>query len=269
MPAIVACGQWRLSRREDDNCHPAKRIASAGHPKVDIKGRYSVRIVAGFGFVATILLNGCSSGSEAVTPDQPSDSTGVVPGSLAGRRFFPADNPWNRDVSADAIDPNSAALISTCGASATLHPDFGTSYQGSPIGIPYVVVRGTQPKVPVSFQYVDESDAGPYPVPPGAPMEGGSSSSGDRHVLVVDADNWKLYELYDAHPVNGGTSWTAASGPILTSTAALDQPVGPRPTLRAFRFFPASCATTKWWSKRRSNMRYGSRVLHRVRRHRV
>lgn len=102
-------------------------------------------------FVAMGQLNGCSSGSSAVTPNLPSDSTGVTPGSLSGRRFFPADNPWNRDVSADAADPNSAALISTCGASATLHPDFGTRYQGSPIGIPYVVVRGTQTKVPFHF----------------------------------------------------------------------------------------------------------------------
>ena len=175
---------------------------------------------------ATALLNGCSNSSAAVTPDLPSDSTSVTPGSLAGRRFFPADNPWNRDVSADATDPNSNALIATCGSSATLHPDFGTSYQGSPIGIPYVVVRGTQKKVNVSFQYNDESDPGPYPIPTDAPIEGGPSASGDRHVLVVDSDNWKLYELYDAHPVNGGASWTAGSGAIFDLNSNGLRPAG-------------------------------------------
>ena len=60
----------------------------------------------------------------------------------------------------------------------------------------------------------DESDAGPYPIPDGAPIEGGASSTGDRHVLVVDTAAWKLYELFDAHPLNGGTSWSAGSGAV-------------------------------------------------------
>ena len=70
-----------------------------------------------------------------------------------------------------------------------LHPDFGTVWEGAPIGIPYVVVPGTQPKVPISFSYADESDPGPYPIPPNAPIEGGPDADGDRHVLVLDADN--------------------------------------------------------------------------------
>ena len=64
------------------------------------------------------------------------------------------------------------------------------------IGIPYVVVAGTQPKIPLSFEYADESDPGPYPIPPDAPIEGGpNDADGDRHVLVLDRDNWKLYEI--------------------------------------------------------------------------
>jgi hypothetical protein len=171
------------------------------------------------------ILGACTNGGLLVQPN-PQDSTAATPGSLAGRRFFPADNPWNRDISADAVDPNSAALISTCGASATLHPDFGTSYLGSPIGMPYVIVRGTQAKVPVTFQYNTESDPGPYPIPPDAPIEGGSSSTGDRHVLIVDSDNSKLYELYDAHPANGGASWTAGSGAIFDLNSNALRPAG-------------------------------------------
>ena len=85
-------------------------------------------------------------------------------------------------------------------------------WNGAPNGIPYVVVGAAQPKVPVSFYYADESDPGPYPIPPDAPIEGGPNASGDRHVLVLDADNLLLYELFDAHP--SGQGWTAGSGAV-------------------------------------------------------
>jgi hypothetical protein len=102
---------------------------------------------------------------------------GLGPGaSLGGKRVFPADNPWNQDISELPADPNSDALIRSIGLDKHLHPDFGTIYQGAPVGIPYVVVPGTQPKVPVRFQYADESDPGPYPIPPDAPIEGGPQS---------------------------------------------------------------------------------------------
>jgi hypothetical protein len=117
------------------------------------------------------------------------------------------------------VHPLSSEFIANIGADGHLHPDFGTVWDGAPNGIPYVVVPGNQPLVPVTFDYADESDAGPYPIPPDAPIEGGSGSSGDRHVLIVDAAHRKLYELYDAHKV--GTGWQAGSGAIfdLTSNA--------------------------------------------------
>ena len=77
-----------------------------------------------------------------------------------------------------------------------------------------VVVKGDQPRVPVSFYYEDESDPGPYPIPPNAPIEGGPYAIGDRHVIVVDEDNWMLYELFDARPIDGGRSWSAGSGAV-------------------------------------------------------
>jgi hypothetical protein len=140
--------------------------------------------------------------------------------------MFPADNPWTRDRSSEPVDPASDVLIATCGANAQLHPDVGTTWDGGPIGIPFVVVRGSQPRVPVTFHNDDESDPGPYPIPPDAPIEGGASSNGDRHVLVVDADNWKLYELFDAHPVNGGARWTAGSGAIFDLSSNALRPAG-------------------------------------------
>src|SRR5580704_15333559 len=114
--------------------------------------------------------------------------------SLGGKRIFPAGDEWNRDVSKEPVDPDSAALIASIGMKRSVHPDFGSLYNGVPWGIPYVVVSGKQKPVPVEFDYKDESDPGPYPIPPDAPIEGGPASTGDRHVLVVDRDNWKLYE---------------------------------------------------------------------------
>jgi hypothetical protein len=132
--------------------------------------------------------------------------------SLGGKRVFPADNPWNQDVSKLPVDPNSETLIAGIGNDRPLHPDFGTVYQGAPLGIPYVIVPGDQPRVPVTFEYAAESDAGPYPVPADAPIEGGPKAKGDRHILVIDRDAWKLYELFDAHPQ--GRGWKAGSGAI-------------------------------------------------------
>jgi hypothetical protein len=147
----------------------------------------------------------------------PAEPPKIDPGpgaSLKGRQLFPAEDPWNRDVSKDPVDPNSEALIASIGVKKGLHPDFGTVYNGHPNGIPYIVVTKNQPKVPVTFRYKDESDAGPYPIPPDAPIEGGPTADGDRHVLVIDRDNWMLYELWSSTPEDGGKRWKAGSGAI-------------------------------------------------------
>ena len=138
---------------------------------------------------------------------------------LNGSISFPADNPWNTDISSAPVDTNSAALISSIGLSAGLHPDFGSGlYNGAIMGIPYIVVSSSQPFVPIQFvSYGDESDPGPYPVPMNAPIEGqqadGSAFGGDRHVLVIDRDTNRLYELANAYPQSNGT-WQASCGAI-------------------------------------------------------
>ena len=128
--------------------------------------------------------------------------------SLHGRRIFPDDDPWNTAVDAEPVDPDSDVLIASIGLDRGLHPDFGADWDGGPFGIPYVVVSGSQPKVPMAFEYDDESDLGPYPIPADAPIEGGASSSGDRHVLVIDRDAWKLYETFAS--VYVGPGWSVA-----------------------------------------------------------
>ncbi len=146
---------------------------------------------------------------------------------LQGVLLMPPDDEWNRDVSRDAVDPRSDALIGSIGAEKRLHEDFGLVWKGQPAGIPYYVVGGDQPKVPIHFHEAkDESDPGPYPIPNDAHVEGGPHGDGDRHVLVLDKDEWKLYELYRAFPVDGGAAWNAYSGSIFDLRAPRPRPAG-------------------------------------------
>jgi len=147
--------------------------------------------------------------------------TTLGPNAPIGFRLFPADNPWNQDISALPVQRDSAAYIAAMGIGASLHPDFGTEWEGAPIGIPYTLVSSSQPKVPIEFYYPDESDEGPYPISAEAPVEGGPDATGDRHIIMLDVDNQKLYEVYDAHYDEAHSRWEAGSGAIwdLTSNA--------------------------------------------------
>ena len=149
-----------------------------------------------------------------------------VPGAAACP-MTPATSFWHADVSALPVHAQSSSWISSIGPAAGLKADFGSgTWNGGPIGIPYTTVPGTQPRVPVSFDYADESDPGPYPVPADAPIEGGSSSTGDRHVLLVDRDACRLWELYSAYPQAGGASWAAGSGATWDLNSNAVRPLG-------------------------------------------
>src|SRR5206468_12603648 len=142
-----------------------------------------------------------------------------------GCAILPADNIWNTRVDRLPVHASSASYMASIGNTVGLHPDFGTVWNGAPNGIPYAIVPGTQSRVPVSFTYADESDPGPYPIPPDAPIEGGPNSTGDRHVLIVDGDHCVLYELYAAYPQPDG-SWTAGSGAVFPLTSDALRPSG-------------------------------------------
>jgi hypothetical protein len=130
-------------------------------------------------------------------------------------QVFPRDSHWNVRADKLPVAGNSATLVRSIGLDRPVHPDFGSgSYEGRPIGIPYTTVSRRQRKLPVSFDYADESDRSRYPIPRRAPIEGGRNSDGDRHVIVVDRDRCRLYELYAAYPNPGARSWRAGSGAI-------------------------------------------------------
>ena len=147
-------------------------------------------------------------------------------GSLNRFAPFPSDSLWNTDISSAPVDTNSAAIINFIGGSVSVHPDFGAGlYQGSSMGIPYLVVGAQQSPVPINFTaYGDESDPGPMPVPVTAPIEGYPvPGNGDRHVLVLDNTNCWLYELYSSYP--NSTSWAAGSAAVWDLTADEQRPL--------------------------------------------
>ncbi len=142
-----------------------------------------------------------------------------------GCQVFPRSNPWNRRVDSLPVARNSAAVIQSIGLDTGLHPDFGSGlWDGGPIGIPITVVGGTQHKSRVRFEYADESDKGPYPIPAGVKIEGGAKSDGDRHALIVDRSTCRLYELYALR--HGRSGWTAGSGAIWSLKSNRVRPAG-------------------------------------------
>jgi PKD repeat protein len=152
--------------------------------------------------------------------------SGVQASDIGGVQVFPADHIWNVPVDQLPVDSRSADYISMIGSTKYLHPDFGSGlYDGGPIGIPYNIVNKSVIKQSVTFDYGDESDPGPYPLPASPLIEGGGGSVGDRHLLMVHQDERKVYELYAAEKQPDG-SWHAGSGAIFNLSGYELRPVG-------------------------------------------
>lgn len=142
-------------------------------------------------------------------------------------QIFPKDNAWNQRVDQLPVASNSNSMINSIGRDRNGHADFGSGkWDGGPIGIPFVVVNRKQRRVPISFEYADESDRSRYPIPRNAPIEGGKRGTGDRHVIAIDRSRCKLYELYAAYPRKGGRSWRAGSGAIYNLRSNKLRPAG-------------------------------------------
>ena len=161
-----------------------------------------------------------------VLPAGATRNTGARSAQAPGAREYgcpilPASNPLNQEIANAPVNPRSAQYIAAIGASLHLHPDFG---QNPAWGIPYTVVGPHQRKVPIHFdEYGSQSDRGPYPVPPNAPVEG-AGEEGDRHVLVMQSGTCMLYELY--HARRQGAGWTAGSGAVFNLRSNALRPNG-------------------------------------------
>ena len=167
-----------------------------------------------------------NSSTTSTTSTTSNCSTPLALSRLNSVQMFPSSYALNQDISSASVDPSSAAIISNLGGIG-LHPDFGSVY-----GIPFVLVCGSQPKVPITYRrnsyddnYGDQSDPGPYPIPATAPIEGGGGS-GDSHVLVCDVENNKLYELYNASKNTSDNGWSASAGVIFDLTTSPNRPAG-------------------------------------------
>ncbi len=194
---------------------PARRASEGLQRAFELTPRWCVGLVIAMLLVAT-------------TTAQPPIPRGPVLKTKHGEvEIFPADNPWNQDVSKLKVHSRSQAWIASMGADKPLFPCFGADYQGAPNGIPFVVVEGNAPKQVVEFEYPDESEKGPYPIPKNPPIEGGPNApqDSDRHVLMIDAQNKKLYELFHVLPAGPG-KWKAGSGAIFDLTSNKLRPLG-------------------------------------------
>jgi hypothetical protein len=157
---------------------------------------------------------------------------------LAALKVFPADNPWNTPVDQWPLHPNSKAMIATIGGNKPLryNPDMS-----------FVLVPPNQKRVDVKLDaYAEESDKGPYPVPDNAVIEGWPANfqrdpatekltledvqrgkpnlDSDRHGIVVDPVNRKLYEFYRLTKTD--TGWKAEQASIFDLSSNKLRPDG-------------------------------------------
>ena len=158
------------------------------------------KLARSLAIVALLLLAGIACGQPSITAAQ-------AP-SLGGCQILPADNVWNTPIDHLSLDAHSLEYVKNVGLTVPLHPDFGSGQYGD-YGIPFNIVPQGQVKVPVSFDYADDSDPGPYPIPPNPKIEGGS----DRHILVLEQGVCRLYETW-ASESDGHGGWNAGSGAI-------------------------------------------------------
>ncbi len=180
-----------------------------------------------FAFSTTLMVRISATDHVPSATNQPTSMQPTLVTPYGEVAIFPADNPWNSEITKLKVHSKSEAWLRSVGLDNPLHPDFGTVWKGAPNGIPFVAVSPDQPKVKVSFDYPEESDAGPYPIPKNPPIEGGAKAPTDsyRHVLMIDATNKKLYELYQVNPLSGG-GWKASSGAIFDLSSNTLRPAG-------------------------------------------
>jgi hypothetical protein len=152
--------------------------------------------------------------------------------------IFPADNPWNTPVTDWPVHLRSKQIVATVGAEKPLRGNRDMAC---------VIVPPDQPRVPLlSLEYKDESDPGPYPIPDEMPIEGWPTHylherkdkvslrdvqedrlklEGDRHSIVVDPVNRKLYEFFSTYRTSAG-GWKAAQASVFDLSSNKLRPDG-------------------------------------------
>jgi hypothetical protein len=142
---------------------------------------------------------------------------------LAALQVFPPDNPWNQDISSLPVHADSAAMVARIGGDKPLEYN---------LDMGFIIVPANQRRVDVKLlDYPAESDPGPYPVPDNSPIENWPmqknehaaavtkpgqtleqlqrEGTGDRHIIVVDPGNGKLFEFWQSRKTDAG--WQASN----------------------------------------------------------
>ena len=167
------------------------------------------------------------SGDVAPASSPTNQSPPLLHTTIGSVEIFPASNEWNQTIDDLPVHQMSNVWLRSIGLDKGLHPDFGTTWRGAPNGIPFVVVPSDYPKRSIPFEYADESDPGPYPIPPNPPIEGGPDApwDSDRHVIMIDPEKKLLYELFQVlpDPIHG---WRAGSGAIFDLSRNHHRPIG-------------------------------------------
>lgn len=191
-----------------------------------------MRAFSVLGVVGVVACGSSSSGSGAAPGDDAStgNDTGVTVGGpvpvVGGCSIFPPDNPWNTridDTTKFPVHPQWATFQTTMNLTTHLHPDWG-DWSTDHYGIPWQTVPESQALVSETFQYADQSDPGPYPIPADARVEGGAGSGADMHVLVVEEGKCLLYETWDS--TASGSGWSCGSGAKFDLTSDTLRPDG-------------------------------------------
>lgn len=139
---------------------------------------------------------------------------------VAAMQIFPVTNPWNEDISSRPVLTNSDAMIAQIISDLPAsHSTLRTFFEMN-----YVLVPDNQPLVPIDFfNYPDQSDPSPYPIPSNLPIEGWplvvtntlqswqqTNDGSDRHAIIVQPGNGFIWETWETLLV--GTNWQASNG---------------------------------------------------------
>lgn len=123
-------------------------------------------------------------------------------------QIFPAAAPWNQPVDDVPLASNSDAVVAYLAAEHRTRFRFETEFS-----IPILRSDPSTPRhafVPSEFHYAPDCDVNPVPVPEGGHLEGESGyrceGQGDCHLIVLDADECKLYEMWKGDITPGGFS---------------------------------------------------------------
>jgi hypothetical protein len=202
--------------------------------------------------------NGMTSGGDGGGGSGGGGDGGGGGSNVGACEVFPSDFIFNTAIASLPVDPNSAAYITTIGSGTKLHLDLGTETDQSKddyYGIPWNTVAGNSLTWQTAKYFA--ADSGDYdwdaasesdcanashgvvspcvsvpvllPIPQSPVVESGVNTTADQtpdddhHMLIVDTDNCRLWELYHSYDTSGwdifgSSTWDLTSDALRPDT---------------------------------------------------